>query len=220
MRNAITFAILLTTATIAASAGDPTTSNPQVVPPLLPTPRPVLVDRTFEWKPALTQSMRFLFIEHGFRILMQPGTRGRLGGPFLADYADSVGSLSGWRDGDNWFLNYVAHPMQGTMSGYIQVQNDPEGRTAEFSGDPVYWRLKALAWNAAYSTQFELGPVSESSLGNVGQRKGTSGYVDLVMTPAGGFAVMLVEDALDRYLSGSGKTEPTACACEASTASP
>ncbi|HYP12892.1 MAG TPA: hypothetical protein VEQ63_03125, partial [Bryobacteraceae bacterium] len=35
-------------------------------------------------------------------------------------------------------------------------------------------------------------------IGNVGQRKGTAGYVDFVMTPAGGFAWTLAEDWLDK----------------------
>jgi hypothetical protein len=190
--------ILLMTIVVPLSAGD----DQDGITPVLPLTHPLLEDRTYEWKPALSQLMRFLFVQHGFRIVAQPKTRARLGGPFFADYADSVKALSGWGDGDNWFINYVGHPMQGAMSGYIQVQNDPEGRTLEFSKDKRYWRsrLKAVGWNAAYSTQFELGPISESSLGNVGQRKGTAGYVDLVMTPSGGFAVMLAEDALDRYV--------------------
>ncbi|HYO81904.1 MAG TPA: hypothetical protein VES20_10910 [Bryobacteraceae bacterium] len=174
-----------------------------VVTPVLPIrSAPLLQDRTFDWKPALNQSMRFLLIEHGFRLAFQPQTRSRLRGPFLSDYAESVKALGGWSDGDNWFLNYVAHPMQGAMTGYIQVQNDYKGRMLEFSNSGEYWRsrLKALAWNTAYSTQFEIGLLSESSIGNVGQRKGTSGYVDFVMTPAGGFAVMVAEDALDKYL--------------------
>lgn len=205
MRSAVLFTLAVTAAAIPLVAGDATTNNgsnnQQGITPMLPVTRPILTDRTFEWKPALSESMRFLFVQHGFRLLMQPGTRERLSGPFVADYVDSVKALQGWRDGDNWFINYVGHPMQGAMSSYIQIQNDSQGRMAEFN-DVHYWRsrFKALAWNAAYSTQFELGPISESSLGNVGQRKGTSGYVDLVMTPAGGFAVMIAEDALDRYL--------------------
>lgn len=145
--------------------------------------------------------MRFLLLEHGFRLALQPGTRRRLGGPFLRDWGESVRATSGWGDGDNWFVNYVGHPMQGTMSGYLQVQNDARGRLLEF-GDQGYWssRLKALAWNTAYSIQFEIGPISESSLGNVGQRKGTSGYVDHVMTPTGGLGWMVAEDALDRFV--------------------
>jgi len=165
---------------------------------ILPEQR--VVDETFEWRPALNQSMRALLLEHGFRFAVQPFTRKRLGGPFFKDYAESVKALSGWGDQDPWIINYVAHPLQGAVLSYIQVQNDPAGRDVEFGATREYWhsRLKALAWNTAYSTQFELGPLSESSLGNVGQRKGTSGYVDLVMTPAGGFIWQIAEDWLDR----------------------
>lgn len=115
---------------------------------------------------------------------------------------ESVKATEGWGDGDNPFINYVGHPMQGAMSGYIQVQNDSRGKREEFGRAGTYWRsrLKALAWNFAYSEQFELGLISESSLGNVGQRKGTSGYSDHVVTPAGGLVVMVAEDVLDRFL--------------------
>lgn len=177
--------------------------NGELANPILPVaPPPNQEPETFEWRPAMNQSMRFLLIQHGFRLAFQPGTRARLGGPFFSDWWESVKATEGWGDGDNPFINYVAHPMQGAMSGYIQVQNDPRGKRLEFGRDGTYWRsrLKALAWNVAYSEQFELGPISESSLGNVGQRKGTSGYSDHVVTPAGGFVVMLAEDALDRFL--------------------
>jgi hypothetical protein len=68
------------------------------ITPVLPLTRPVIADTTFEWKPALSQSMRFLLMEHGFRLAVQPMTRKRLGGPFLSDYADSVKALRGWRE--------------------------------------------------------------------------------------------------------------------------
>jgi hypothetical protein len=172
-----------------------------VISPILPATPAVAAPRDqFQWSNALNESMRFLFVEHGVRLLLQKRTRARLGGPFLGDWSASVKSVGGWGDGDPWVVNYVFHPLQGAASGYIQVQNDPQARRLEFSATPEYWRsrLKALAWNAAYSTQFEIGPISESSIGNVGQRKGTSGYVDFVLTPAGGFAVMIAEDWLDR----------------------
>lgn len=136
----------------------------------LPTPliSPILPrnveDKTFAWTPALTQSMRFLLIQHGVRLAFQPGTRRLLGGPFFKDWGKSATALEGWGDGDHWLINNVNHPIQGAMSGYIQVQNDPAGRILEF-GDEGYWRsrLRAFAWNAAYSTQFEMGPVSEAA---------------------------------------------------------
>ena len=155
----------------------------------------------FEWNSAIAQSFKLLAFEHAFRFAVQPGTRQRLGGPFFKDYWSSVKALKGWGDGDHWFVNYVNHPIQGSATSYVQIQNDPHGRKLRW-GDEGYWksRAKAFAWNTAYSIQWELGPISESSLGNVGQRKGTQGYVDIVMTPLGGLAMNLAEDATDRWL--------------------
>src|SRR6185436_16512980 len=71
-------------------------------------------------------------------------------------------------------------------------------------------RLKAMGWIAVYSTQFEIGPVSESSIENLGgfdyQNCPTckmvhgAGWVDIVVTPTLGTAWMIGEDALDRYV--------------------
>jgi len=64
-----------------------------------------------------------------------------------------------------------------------------------------YWssRARAAAWAAGYSLQFEIGPLSEASIGNVGMRPETTGWVDHVITPIGAFGLIVVEDALDRY---------------------
>ena len=48
--------------------------------------------------------------------------------------------------------------------------------------------------------QFEIGPLSEASIGNVGMKRETAGWVDHVMTPAGGLGIMMLEDMLDRYV--------------------
>ena len=55
------------------------------------------------------------------------------------------------------------------------------------------------AFSALYSLQFEFGPLSEASIGNVGMRPEASGWVDHVVTPAGAFAFVVAEDVLDRY---------------------
>jgi hypothetical protein len=60
--------------------------------------------------------------------------------------------------------------------------------------------VKATQWVALYSLQFEFGPFSEASIGNVGLDAKTTGWVDHVTTPLGGFAIIVAEDALDRYL--------------------
>jgi hypothetical protein len=59
---------------------------------------------------------------------------------------------------------------------------------------------RAMAWSAAYSQQFEIGPFSEASIGNVGLRPPTTGWVDHVITPTGAFGLIVAEDALDRFL--------------------
>ena len=159
-------------------------------------------ENSFAWKPALLQSMFFLGIEHGFR-LTQEKTRAELKGPFFADYSRSIrGNTRGWSDGDSIFTSYVGHPMQGAVAGFIQIHNDPVGKGLQIGGTASYWksRLKATAWSAAYSTQFEIGPISEGTIGNVGKKEGTGGLVDLVVTPTGGFGWILAEDALDRYV--------------------
>jgi hypothetical protein len=51
-----------------------------------------------------------------------------------------------------------------------------------------------------YSLQFEIGPLSEASIGNVGMRSETTGWVDYVITPIGAYGLMVAEDFLDRYL--------------------
>jgi hypothetical protein len=157
---------------------------------------------SFHYKPAVLQSSVFLAIQHGFRFATEPGSRAELKGPFFRDWGRSIKGLSGWGDGDPFIVNYVGHPMMGAVTGYIAVQNDYRGRTAQFGRSGDYWksRLRAAAWSAAYSTQFELGPVSEVSLGNVGKVPGTLGMVDLVVTPTAGFGLMVLEDAVDRYV--------------------
>ncbi len=163
------------------------------------------IEEKFHWKPALEQSGIFLGIQHGFRLL-QKKTQRELDGPFFRDWGKSVKSLRGWADGDNTFINYVGHPMQGAVTGRIFVNNSDKSKKLVFSSSKDYWtsRMKAMAWSAVWSTQFELGPVSEANIGNVGlhNNDGTNGmaWVDLVITPTVGTGVLIGEDMIDRYV--------------------
>ena len=156
-------------------------------------------DRSFHWSTAIKQSLVFLGVQHGYA-MTQPKTRRDLSGPFFKDYGRSVKSLHGWDDGGRFFTNYIAHPLQGSFLGFIQIQNDPKGMSLSFDKSSAYWRsrLKALAWSAAWSTQFEIGPISQASIGNVGLH-GKQTYVDLVMTPIGGFGLLILEDFVDKH---------------------
>lgn len=154
----------------------------------------------FRWKSAIQQSLLFLAVQHGYA-MTQPKTRRDLKGEFFHDYIESIKSLHGWDDGGRFFTNYIAHPMQGALTGYIQVQNDPRGINQRFGKDKDYWmsRLRAMAWSAAWSAQFEIGPISQASIGNVGLH-GKQTWEDIVTTPTVGTVLLITEDALDRYL--------------------
>lgn len=187
--------------------GPATPTKPAALPPW---PNPALQwgeNAGFQWGSALRQSAWFMGIQHAFRMATEAGSRADLKGPFFKDYFTTVTKLRGWNDGDPFLVNYIGHPMMGSVTGYIQIQNDPRGIGQELSLSKSYWksRLKAFGWSFVYSTQFELGPISEASLGNVGirpydGRKHPMAYVDIAVTPVVGTAWLVGEDALDKYL--------------------
>jgi hypothetical protein len=181
----------------------------------------------FGWGHALRESFMFLSLEQAY--VVKDDYRWvtfENGVPFNHYWRDYKYSLhtwidSGWNDGDDYLYNYVGHPIQGAMTSFIQIQNDPQGRDLEFSNTKAYWwsRFKATMWNTAYSTQWSIGPLSELTVEKYGSpvrtpwnRNGTwpctekncftgTGQVNLVVTPIGGFGWMLTEDVLDRYVA-------------------
>lgn len=160
-----------------------------------------------QWKSLYQQSLIFLAIEHGFRLATQSDTRAALKGPFFKDYIKSVRGLSGWGDGDPFLTNYIGHSLMGAATGHIWLNNDPASRQSGLNFDRAYFkhRLRALTFSAVYSTQFELGPISEAALGNVGIRPGRKSphpmsYTDLVVTPTVGTLWLIGEDALERFV--------------------
>jgi hypothetical protein len=128
----------------------------------------------FHWVPALLQSFEYLLVSHGFRLARDTQARELLlHRPFWHNWWASVKGerLTRWGDGDSFIVNYVGHPLQGAISGYIQVQNDPRGRALKIGRSSEYWksRLKATAWAAVFSAELEAGPIlSEAAFGNEG----------------------------------------------------
>src|SRR5207248_7510518 len=181
----------------------------------------------FHWGRALFESFTFLAIEQAY--VVKDDYRWvtvENGVPFnhyWRDYKQSLSTWihSGWNDGDPALYSYLGHPIQGAFTGYIQVQNDPAGEKLEFSKTREYWRsrMKALLWNTVYSTQWNIGPLSELTFEKDGSwarppwnHDGTwpchekhcftgAGQVDLVTTPVGGFAWMIMEDVLDKEVA-------------------
>jgi len=176
----------------------------------------------FHWRRALTESLTFLLIEQAYVVHTDfywvVSENGVPFNHYWRDYKQSLSQWthSGWNDGDpNWF-GYVGHPIQGALTSFIQIQNDPRSERQVFSRTKSYWksRLKAAAWNAVYSTQWNLGPLSEVTVEKYGTKDrapwtyaGTFpcthhcltgvGQIDIVMTPLGGTGWLIGEDFLD-----------------------
>ena len=150
---------------------------------------------------AFRDSLKLLVIEHSIRIAAQEKTRRELGGPFWSDYRRSLRVPHQWEDSDAWWVNYIGHPIHGASAGYIWLDHDPHA-PYEIGLSRRYWatRAQAAAWISAYSLQFEFGPLSEASIGNVGMTPEATGWVDHVVTPVGAFGLIVAEDALDRFL--------------------
>jgi hypothetical protein len=158
--------------------------------------------RPVEWAGLVAASSKFLLFQHLFRLATESDTRAGLGGPFFRDYEKSILNIHGWNDGDPFFVNYIDHPMEGSVAGFLEIAHDPRYLHVEFGKNPEYWksRLRAMAFSAVFSLQFEIGPVSEASIGNIQEVHSKTGVVDWVITPVVGMGWMLGEDALDKYL--------------------
>jgi hypothetical protein len=156
----------------------------------------------FHWKGAATQTFALLTMEQSFRMVQQK-TRDHLGGRFFPEWFDCVHNLHGWSDGDSILTNYIGHPIHSSWAGYVEIQNDSEGRYLQFDNSDAYWmsRLRALGWAELYEIQWHLGPMSEASIGHVG-RPGTHtlGYVNLVTSAPGGLGLIVLEDWLDKRI--------------------
>ena len=88
--------------------------------------------------------------------------------------------MHGWSDGDGYYENYLGHPVQGSVSAYIWIHNDVKYRNVEFGKNPDYWksRLRAYAYAWAFSEQFEIGLLSEASIGQIQRYCCQYGFVD------------------------------------------
>jgi len=181
----------------------------------------------FHWRRALTESFTFLVIEQVYVVHTDfTWVVSENGIPFnhyWRDYKQSLSSWNnaGWGAGEDPLYNYVGHPIQGALTSFIEIQNDPKSENLEYSNTKAYWRsrLKATIWNTVYSTQWSMGPLSEMTVEKYGtkDRAPTNangsypcntntcysgvGKVNIVMTPVGGFGWMLAEDVLDKEIA-------------------
>ncbi len=180
----------------------------------------------YHWKGLILQSVEFSALENGVRIMTanQSDRHILLNKPFWSDYWASLGqfNMRRWNDGDSIPVNYIGHPLEGAISGYIEVQNDPGGHDLKFSSDRHYWnsRFRAFLWATAYSTQSEIGPMGEAAIFNEGgftypigckhhdpvceataKYTNNTGWVDFIITPVVGTLLLVGEDAIDHYIT-------------------
>lgn len=155
----------------------------------------------FRWIPAIGESLLYTGIMHTFDIASQAGTRDSLNGHWFQQYRHSVSELRGWSDSDKFMAPYVGHPLEGSIFGFIERQNDPKYRLVQWGDGREYWisLLRSMAYSAVWHTQWKIGPASEASIANV-MLHASPGFICLVDTPTLGFVVMLAEDAADRYM--------------------
>ena len=167
---------------------------PAAITPSSPAPQ-------VNWTGLARGGLRFIGVMHAFRWVTEPGTRAG-GFGYGSGYTSSVSSLHGWADGDPFYVNYVGHPMQGAVVNHLWQINDTRFKNAEFGRSRDYWKSKlrgaAFAW--AFSEQFEIGPLSEASIGHIQRDFPQQGLVDHVVTPSIGLAWTIAEDALDRFV--------------------
>lgn len=163
------------------------------------------LDTSVRWGGVIKQTLFFQAIQHSF-FMTQQKSRDGLKGPWVHDWFESAASPfvePHWSDGGPFLVNYIGHPMGGSTYAYIYRQNDPSARGIEF-GQKGYGTLlaKSMGMAALWSAQWEIGPMSEASLENVGKPpdRYKMGWVDLVITPTLGMAWMAGEDALDRFV--------------------
>jgi hypothetical protein len=189
---------------LLAAIGTPALAPAQTLRPVVPSPSPTkstIKTDEMDVLGFLWGSLKLLGLEHGVRIAFQEKTRRELPGPFVNDWMRSIRAPKTWEDGDSWLVNYIGHPIHGAAAGFVWMEMDPKSREPQIGLGIDYWKTRArpVIASAIYSLQFEIGPLSEASIGNVGLRPNTVGWVDYVVTPIGGMAILVAEDALDLF---------------------
>ncbi len=190
------------------------------------TKKPSAEYEPYHWKGLILQSFAFDMLSNATRIMTadQMDRHKLLNKPYWSDYWASLQqfNMRRWNDGDSIKVNYIGHPMEGAIAGYIEIQNDPRGRELRISRNRSYWnsRFRAFLWATVYSTQWEIGPFGETAIFNQGgftypigckgndlacqataKYTNNTGWVDFMITPIVGTLWLLGEDTIDRYIS-------------------
>jgi len=172
------------------------------------------------WGSLVRQWWTYIAIEQVERIVKEPKTRSQLSGPFFRDWFDTVSAyhLDNWDDGGKKVTSYLGHPAQGAIVEAIFWQNNDRVRYSEQDFHSKAYRhalMQAFAFATVDAVLWKMGPLSESSIGNVGlpthwwdrdckaihipcvKRTGVS---DMVMNEVGGTAMTIGFQWLDKHV--------------------
>jgi len=175
---------------------------------------------TIHWKSLIREWWLYIALEHTERILKEPKTLRQLGGPFFRDWFDTVSvyRFDNWNDGGKLITSYLGHPAQGAIVQAIFWQNNDHVRFAEQDFHSAAYRralIQAFAFAAVDAVLWKMGPLSESSIGNVGlpvqwwdrdckalhiRCVARTGVSDMVMNEVGGTAMTIGFQWLDKHL--------------------
>jgi hypothetical protein len=198
-------------------AGAPVSIVSPIVGPVVAEPRH---SGGIHWGSLVREWWSFIAIEQAERIIKESKTRKQLSGPFFRDWFNTVSAyhFDNWNDGGKIITSYAAHPAQGATAQAIFWQNNDRVRFAEQDfRSPAYRKalLQAFAFATVDAVLWKMGPLSESSIGNVGlpvkwwdrdckaihipcvDRTGVS---DMVMNEVGGTAMTIGFQWLDKHL--------------------
>jgi hypothetical protein len=174
------------------------------------------------WGPLFRDWWVNLVMDQTVRIVKEPKTRNALSGPFFHDWFHTVSTyhFTRWNDDDKFITSNLGHPAQGAIVAAIFWQNDDHVRFSDQDFHSAAYR-KALLQSFLFVTfdavQWKLGPLSESSIGNVGlpahwweeqwactQFKITceprTGLNDLLLNEFGGTAMIIGFQWLDKHV--------------------
>jgi hypothetical protein len=123
------------------------------------------------WRSLLRDSIVLLLAQQTYRLTLEDNTtRENLGGPFFKEWFASASTLCCWDDGDRMTTNYLFHPLLGSTTSFVFANNHRASQETPIAISRRYWKAKGAQglYSFIYSLNYELGPLSEASIGNVG----------------------------------------------------
>ena len=218
--------ILLSTSVAAPSQTSPSIATTDAAALSLPhrhepvLQKPAKHSGGIHWGPLLREWWTNLVIEQTERMVQQAKTRDALSGPFFRDWFNTASTyhFDRWDDDDKFVTSNLAHPMQGAIVEAIFWQNNDQVRLSDQDFHSAAYRkalLQAFAFATFDAVQFKLGPLSESSIGNVGlpahwwdqdckqlnlSCEPRTGLNDLILNEVGGTALTIGFQWLDKHL--------------------